>query len=150
MPYPTVRHRLEYKRVQSLDVFKRQTVTGTKQHLQINEQAGKDVVKGRMIIGEQLIRAEIRKMPELTQVFDIAEVAGINQIIGQSGEVAFVMLAVDHAGADYIIASQNYAPGNQKKYLIVCRETAILNHKKAACQIKEQDHNEHAGLIFMG
>lgn len=108
------------------------------------------MVKGRMIIGEQLIRAEIRKMPELTQVFDIAEVAGINQIIGQSGEVAFVMLAVDHAGADYIIASQNYAPGNQKKYLIVCRETAILNHKKAACQIKEQDHNEHAGFILMG
>ena len=38
---------------------------------------------------------------------------------------------LDHAGADYIIASQNYAPGNQKKYLIVCRETVILNHKKA-------------------
>ena len=108
------------------------------------------MVKGRMIIGKQLIRAEIRKMSELTQVFDIAEVAGINQIIRQSGEVSFVMLTVNHAGTDHVIAPQNHAAGNQKKYLIICRETVILNHKKAACQIKEQDHNEHAGLILMG
>ena len=88
------------------------------------------MVKGRMIIGEQLIRAEIRKMPELTQVFDIAEVAGINQIIGQSGEVAFVMLAVDHAGADYIIASQNYAPVIRRNTLSSVVRRLFLTIKK--------------------
>ena len=108
------------------------------------------MVKGRMIIGKQLIRAEIRKMSELTQVFDVAKVAGINQIIRQSGEVSFVMLAVNHAGTDHIIAPQNYAAGNQQKYLIVCGKVFFLCHEKAPCQIKKQDYNKHAGLILMG
>ena len=101
-----------------LNVFKCQLFTDSQDNIETDEQSRKDMVHRRMVIRKHLIRTEIGKMFEFTQIFNISKMTCIYRGVIQGRKGTFIMLSVIYTGKNHIKTPKNYTGENNKKYFI--------------------------------